>query len=218
MKRIKGYQRYGDRDDTWRVFHIMSEFVEGYETLSKIGKAVSVFGSARVGKRSKYYRTGERIGYLLAKAGYAVITGAGPGLMESANRGAKRAGGESIGLNIVIPTEQKPNPHLTTLLNFRYFFCRKVMFLRYAKGFIFLPGGYGTMDELFEALNLIQTKREKPFPVVLIGKKYWKGLIDWLKKESVAGGYITQNDLKIINVTDSAFEAVSLIRKFVAEK
>ena len=153
-------------DDTWRVFRIMSEFVEGFEVLSKVGKAVSIFGSSRTKPDTKYYKLAEEVAYLLAKEGYAIITGSGPGIMEASNKGAKRAGGHSIGLNIQIPLEQKPNKYVETLLNFHYFFVRKVMFVKYAKAFVIMPGGYGTLDEFSEAINLIQTQRIDKFPVV----------------------------------------------------
>ena len=169
------------KDDTWRIFRIMAEFVEGYETLSEIGEAVSIFGSARLKPKDKYYKLAMRIAYLLAKEGFAIITGGGPGIMEAANRGARKAKGNSIGLNIMIPHEQKANRYIDMLLEFHYFFCRKVMFVKYAKAFIIMPGGFGTFDELFESLNLVQTERVEKFPVILVGSLYWKGLVGWLK-------------------------------------
>ncbi|MBU0709327.1 MAG: TIGR00730 family Rossman fold protein [Candidatus Omnitrophica bacterium] len=200
--------------DTWRVFRIMSEFVDGFEVLSQIGKAVSIFGSSRTKPNSKYYKLAEQVAYLLAKEGYAIITGCGPGLMEAANKGARRAKGKSIGLNIQIPAEQKPNKYVDELLDFHYFFIRKVMFVKYAKAFVIMPGGYGTMDEFMEALNLIQTERISKFPVVLFGKAYWRGLISWLRNTTLKAGNISSQDLKIFTVTDSPKEVVEVIKKF----
>lgn len=200
--------------DTWRVFRIMSEFVDGFEVLSQIGKAVSIFGSSRTKPNSKYYKLAEQVAYLLAKEGYAIITGCGPGLMEAANKGARRAKGKSIGLNIQIPAEQKPNKYVDELLDFHYFFVRKVMFVKYAKAFVIMPGGYGTMDEFMEALNLIQTERISKFPVVLFGKAYWRGLISWLRNTTLKAGNISSQDLKIFTVTDSPKEVVEVIKKF----
>ena len=202
------------REETWRVFRIMSEFVEGFETLSKLGKAVSVFGSSRSKQGSKYYKLAEQIAYQLAKEGYAIITGSGPGLMEAANKGAKRAKGLSIGLNIQIPSEQKPNKYVDVLLDFRYFFVRKVMFVKYAKAFVIMPGGFGTLDELFESLNLIQTGRIEKFPVILIGKDYWKGMNDWLHYMVLKIGNISRKDLEIFKVTDDPKEVVKIINRF----
>ncbi|MFA5144626.1 MAG: TIGR00730 family Rossman fold protein [Candidatus Omnitrophota bacterium] len=201
-------------EDPWRVFRIMSEFVEGFEVLSKIGKAVSVFGSSRTKPGSKYYKLAEKISYLLAKEGYAVITGSGPGLMEAANKGARKAQGQSIGLNIQIPSRQKPNKYVDLLLDFRYFFVRKVMFVKYAKAFVILPGGYGTLDEFTEALNLIQTERISRFPVVVFGSEYWQGMLDWIKYSALKNGNISQKDLDIFTVTDSPEGVVAAIRKF----
>jgi uncharacterized protein (TIGR00730 family) len=203
-------------EDTWRVFRIMSEFVEGFEVLSQLGKAVSIFGSSRLKPNTLYYKLAEEIAYLLAKEGYAIITGSGPGLMEAANKGTKRAGGKSVGLNIQIPNEQKPNPYVDQLLEFRYFFVRKVMFVKYAKAFLILPGGYGTLDEFTEALNLIQTERISKFPVVLFGSKYWKGMIDWLKDTVLKNGNISKEDLNIFTLVDKPKDVVSVIKKFYA--
>ncbi len=202
------------REDPWRVFRIMSEFVEGFEVLSKIDKAVSIFGSARTKPGSLHYKLGEEVAYYVAKAGYAVITGSGSGLMEAANKGARRAGGHSIGLNIHIPSEQKPNKYVDTLLDFRYFFVRKVMFVKYAKAFIILPGGYGTLDEFFEAITLIQTQRIPKFPVVLFNSKYWQGLLGWLKKVLLKHGSISREDLGIFTLVDKPSEAAQVIKKF----
>jgi len=202
--------------DPWRVFRIMAEFVEGFEVLSEIGKAVSIFGSSRTKPGEKYYKLTEEIAYLLAKEGYAIITGSGPGVMEAANKGAKRAGGHSVGLNIQIPSEQKPNKYVETLLDFRYFFVRKVMFVKYAKAFVIMPGGYGTLDEFTEAINLIQTERIPKFPVVLFGSEYWKGMLDWLKEEVLVNRNISKHDLDIFSVVDKPKEVVGVIKKFYA--
>lgn len=202
------------REDTWRVFRIMSEFVDGFELLCQVGPAVSIFGSSRLSSNDKFYKMAEKITYLLAKAGYAIITGGGPGIMEAGNKGAKKAKGKSIGLNIQIPQEQKPNPYVDMLLDFHYFFVRKVMFVKYAKAFVIMPGGYGTLDELFESLNLIQTLRINKFPVVLVGKEYWKGLFDWLKSTVIKEGCISESDLKIFSVVDTPEEVIKVIKKF----
>ena len=192
----------------------MAEFVEGFEMLSEVGAAVSVFGSSRITAGNMYYKKAERTAFLLAKEGYAVITGGGPGIMEASNKGTQAAGGRSIGLNIQLPMEQEPNPYIDTLIEFHYFFCRKVMFVKYAKAFVIMPGGYGTMDELFESLNLIQTCRINRFPVVLLGKKYWSGLIEWLKQSALEKGCVSQEDLDIFSVVDEPEEVVQSIRKF----
>lgn len=202
------------REDPWRVFRIMGEFVDGFETLSNVGPAVSIFGSARVKKGSKYYKLAERIGALTAEEGYTVITGAGPGIMEAGNKGAKAAGGASIGLNIEVPVVQKPNRYITTLLDFRYFFCRKVMFVKYSKAFVVLPGGFGTLDELFEALTLVQTRRIITFPIIMVGKEYWSGLLEWVKKSMLGGDCISESDLKLFHVVDTPEEVVAILRKF----
>ena len=203
--------------DSWQIFKIMSEFVEGFETMSKIGPCVSVFGSARTKSDNKYYKQAEEIGYLLTQKGYGVITGGGPGIMEAANKGANRGEGKSVGLNIELPFEQTANFYIDNdkLINFDYFFVRKVMFVKYAQGFIVLPGGVGTLDELFEAITLIQTNKIGKFPIVLVGKTYWNGLIDWIKvilldKER----NISKKDLKLINIVETPEEAVEIIEKF----
>ena len=201
-------------EDPWRMFRIMSEFVEGFEVMSSVGKAVSIFGSARLKPDKKYYKLTEEVAYLIAKEGFAVVTGGGPGLMEAGNRGARRAKGHSIGLNIHIPMEQKANPYVDTLLDFRYFFIRKVMFVKYAKAFIIMPGGYGTLDEFFEALNLIQTSRIPAFPVVVMGKEYWKGLVEWIKDRVTSEGCVSPEDLDIFKLTDDPKEAVKFIKDF----
>lgn len=206
------------KEDTWRIFRIMSEFVDGFEVLSQAGEAVSIFGSSRTKPNSAHYKLAEEVAYLLAKQGYAVITGSGPGLMEAANKGTKRAKGKSIGLNIQLPCEQKSNKYVDLLLDFRYFFVRKVMFVKYAKAFVILPGGYGTLDEFTEAINLIQTERIAKFPVVLFGKEYWRGLIDWLKDTVLKNGCISKEDLNIFTVVDEPKEVVEAIKKFYNEK
>lgn len=201
-------------EDPWRVFRIMSEFVEGFEVLSKVGKAVSIFGSSRIKPNNKYYALAEETAYLLAKEGFAIITGSGPAIMEAGNKGARRAGGHSIGLNIQIPSEQKPNKYVDTLLSFHYFFVRKVMFVKYAKAFVIMPGGYGTFDEFFEAINLIQTQRIPRFPVVLLGREYWDELLDWLKRVVLARGNISKEDYDIFTVVDKPKEVLQVIRRF----
>ena len=214
MKRVGLKKIDFTKEDTWRIFRIMAEFVEGFETLSRVGRAISFFGSSRLKPKDKYYKIATQTAYLLSKEGYAIITGGGPGLMEAANKGAKKAGGKSIGLNIQIPQEQKPNRYVDLLLEFHYFFCRKVMFLKYGKAFVILPGGYGTLDELFESLNLIQTHRVERFPVVLLGSEYWKGLIDWVKSKVLKKGCISPSDLKIFTIVDKPKEVVSVIKEF----
>ncbi len=205
-------------EDPWRMFRIMSEFVEGFEVLSTVGKAVSIFGSSRAGSNNKYYRLAEEIAYRLAKAGYAIITGGGPGIMEAANKGTRRAGGQSVGLNIQIPTEQKPNTYIDTLLDFRYFFVRKVMFVKYAKAFVIMPGGYGTMDELTEALNLIQTHRIPKFPVIIFGREYWQPMLDWLKDTVLKNKNINPEDLNIFKVADTPKKVVAIINNFYSPR
>ena len=203
--------------DSWQIFKIMSEFVEGFETMSKIGPCVSVFGSARTKPDNKYYKQAEEIAFLLTQAGYGVITGGGPGIMEAANKGAKRGTGKSVGLNIELPFEQSSNSYIDTdkLINFDYFFVRKVMFVKYAQGFIVLPGGVGTLDELFEAVTLIQTEKIGRFPIVLVGKTYWEGLFDWIKAIMLAKEKnISSDDLRLINIVNSPKQAVAIIDKF----
>jgi len=201
-------------EDTWRMFRIMSEFVEGFEVLSGVGKAVSIFGGSRIKPGNKYYKLAEKTAYLLAKEGYAIITGSGPGIMEAGNRGARSAGGHSIGLNIQIPREQKSNRYIDTLLDFRYFFVRKVMFVKYAKAFVILPGGFGTLDELFESLNLIQTQRIGKFPVILVGREYWQGMLDWLNDTVLKSAAVSKKDLDIFKVVDRPENVVDIIKKF----
>ena len=203
--------------DSWQIFKIMSEFVEGFETMSKIGPCVSVFGSARTQSDNKYYQQAEEIGYLLTQKGYGVITGGGPGIMEAANKGAKRGEGKSVGLNIELPFEQSYNEYIDKdkVLNFDYFFVRKVMFVKYAQGFIVLPGGVGTLDELFEAITLIQTQKIGKFPIVLVGESYWEGLLDWIKETMLSiEGNISLEDLDLFNVVDTPEQAVEIIEEF----
>jgi len=202
--------------DSWRIFRIIAEFVDGFETLSEIYPAVSVFGSSKVGEGDPVYALGRDIGRLLAENGFSVITGGGPGAMEAANRGAMDAKGKSVGLCIELPKEQMPNPYTNVKVDFRYFFIRKVMFVKYAVAYIILPGGFGTMDELFEALTLIQTQRIKPFPVVLMGKDYWKDLIAWIKKTMLTRhGMICPDELDLLQVTDDPEAAVAAIKRIV---
>ncbi len=205
---------------SWQIFKIISEFVEGFEKLSKIGPCVSIFGSARTKPDSKYYQLAEDIGELLVKRGYGVITGGGPGIMEAGNKGAHKEGGKSVGLNIDLPFEQFQNPYIDSdkLINFDYFFVRKVMFMKYAQGFVVLPGGFGTMDELFEALTLIQTKKIGSFPIVLVGSSYWQGLIDWLKDTMCDVEHnIHKEDLDLMHIVDTADDAVQVIEDFYAK-
>lgn len=204
-------------NDSWAIFKIMAEFVEGYEKMAKIGPSISVFGSARTGDNNKYYQEGVRIAELLAEAGYGVITGGGPGIMEAGNKGAQQGGGKSIGLNIELPFEQFHNKYIDDDCNLRfdYFFVRKVMFVKYSQGFVVLPGGFGTLDELFEALTLIQTNKINKRPVVLIGKNYWTGLIDWIKNVMLLQeNNISEKDMDMFKVVDTAEEAYSYIEDF----
>jgi uncharacterized protein (TIGR00730 family) len=194
--------------DTWRIFRILAEFVEGFEMLAKIPPAVAMFGSARSLPGSPGYEKAQAISALLGKNGYSVITGGGPGVMEAANKGATESGAISVGLNIELPLEQKPNIYANKLLNFRYFFVRKVMFVKYSIAFVILPGGFGTLDELFEAITLIQTRKIKPFPVILVGKEYWKGLLDWIGSTLLREKMIAVEDLDIIKTVDTPEEVL----------
>ena len=205
-------------EDPWRIFRIMAEFVDGFEELKHIGPAVSIFGSARIHNKHDYYHAAEKTASLLVKAGYAVITGGGPSIMEAGNKGAAAAGGQSIGLNIDLPFEQKPNEHINHLINFHYFFCRKVCFVKYAKAFVIFPGGFGTLDELSESLTLIQTQRMEKFPVILYGSKYWKGLLDWFKGSMLEEGCIDPKDVDIMQLADKPEDVVAIIKKFYAKK
>jgi uncharacterized protein (TIGR00730 family) len=201
-------------EEAWRIFRIMAEFVEGFETLEKIEKAITIWGSARVKEDDIWYKKAVETAKLLAQKGYTIITGGGPGIMEAANKGASKAGAESIGLNIELPEEQKPNPYIKTLISFRYFFTRKVMFVKYTKGFIIFPGGFGTLDEFTEAITLIQTKRIHKFPVVLMDDEYWDGFIKWMSDILLKRGYIEKEDLKIFKVVNEPEEAVKIIENF----
>ena len=200
--------------DTWRALRILSEFVEGFEALAGVGAAVAVFGSARTPEGDPSYELARRIGAELARAGFAVITGGGPGTMEAANRGAHEAGGLSIGCNIELPHEQHPNTYVDLSVEFHYFFARKTMFVKYADAFIIMPGGFGTLDELFESLTLIQTGKIRNFPVVLIGHAYWDGLIAWMRDVQLPSGAISQADLDHLRVTDDPLEAVSIVTEY----
>ena len=202
-------------DESWRIFRIMAEFVEGIETLSKVHNAVTIFGSARVKPDNIYYQKTEKLARLLAENGFSVITGGGHGIMEAANKGASEAGGKSVGMNIQLPFEQKPNSYANISIHYKYFFIRKVMFVKYAVAYVILPGGFGTMDELFEALTLIQTKKIKSFPLILMGSEYWQGLLDWVKKTMLSEGNISPADLDLIQVVDEPEEVVKLIKKYV---
>jgi len=207
---------YFNAGDSWRLFRIMSEFVEGFDTLSGIkGPAVSFFGSARTKPENPYYKLTASIAGELSRHGYAIITGGGPGIMEAANKGATDAGGDSIGLNINLPFEQEPNIFTNLPLSFKYFFVRKVMFIKYAMAFICMPGGFGTLDEAFEAITLIQTKRIKPFPIILVGKDFWSGLMDWIHEKILASGNVDYDDMKIISLMDDPQEIVSYIKKTI---
>jgi uncharacterized protein (TIGR00730 family) len=197
--------------DPWRVLRIQSEFVEGFGALAKLGPAVSVFGSARTRREEPEYELGVQVGAALVKAGYAVITGGGPGTMEAANRGAQEAGGVSVGLGIELPFEQGMNRWVDLGVNFRYFFARKTMFVKYSEGFVVLPGGFGTFDELFEALTLVQTRKVTEFPLVLMGRSYWAGLLDWLRATVLDAGMIAPPDLDLITVTDDVDEAIETV-------
>ncbi|MCA1632879.1 MAG: TIGR00730 family Rossman fold protein [Acidobacteria bacterium] len=197
--------------DTWRVFRIMGEFVEGFDELATVQRGVSIFGSARTPARDRYYEAAQETAALLVRAGFSVITGGGPGIMEAANRGAFEAGGISVGCNIELPFEQKPNPFQTRTLVFKYFFVRKTMFVKYSTAFIIFPGGFGTLDELFESLTLIQTRKIRNFPVVLYGSEYWGGMVRWIEETMLGSGYVSERDLKLLHVTDSPSEAVEIV-------
>jgi hypothetical protein len=201
------------KSDTWRVFRIMAELVEGFEALNNIGPAVTIFGSARLAPGSPYYNKCLKVAENLAKEGFAVISGGGPGIMEAANKGAQNANGTSVGLNIELPMEQTPNQYQDVKVEFRYFFVRKLMFVKYAVGYVIFPGGFGTIDELFEALTLIQTKKIRGFPVILVGKDYWSGLIDWMKTSVLAAGSISPEDLDFMHIVDEPEEVCAIINK-----
>jgi len=218
MAKHKGIGEDLRTEDPWRVFRIMAEFVDGFHELSEIGPAVSIFGSARTKPTNRWYKQAEKTTELLVKEGYAIITGAGPGIMEAGNKGASKAKGNSIGLNIDLPFEQKPNRYLNELINFHYFFCRKVMFVKYAMAFVIFPGGYGTLDEFFESITLVQTRRMGKFPVILYGSKYWEGLIDWLKKSVLKEKNIDPEDMHIFQIVDTPEDVIKVIKKFYSTK
>ena len=203
-------------NDSWAIFKIMAEFVEGFERLGKIGPCVSIFGSARTKPEDKYYKLAESIAFELTQNGYGIVTGGGPGIMEAGNRGAARGKGISVGLNIELPFEQLDNPYIDSdkSLDFDYFFVRKVMFVKYSQGFVVMPGGFGTLDELFEAITLIQTKKIGKFPIILVGRKYWTGLMDWIKNTLLEEGSISPKDLDLISIVDTESEVLEVINNF----
>ncbi|NSW44358.1 MAG: TIGR00730 family Rossman fold protein [Bacteroidales bacterium] len=206
--------------DSWHIFKIMAEFVQGFEKLSQIGPCVSIFGSARTKPDNKYYKLAEEIAFNLTQKGFGIITGGGPGIMEAANKGAKRGGGKSVGVNIVLEFEQHPNPYIDEdkIINFNYFFVRKVMFMKYAQGFVIMPGGFGTFDELFESLTLIQTHKIARFPIVLVGSDYWGGLINWIKEKVLNEEHnISEKDLELLYIADDANDAANHIHEFYLE-
>ncbi len=199
--------------ESWRIFRIMAEFVEGFEVLSRIPPAVSIFGSTRTPRSDEDYQKAEQTARKLAREGYAIVTGGGPGIMEAANKGAMEEGGVSVGINIDLPEEQKPNQYITTYLGFRYFFVRKMMFVKYAVAFVIFPGGFGTLDEFFEPIQLIQTHKIKPFPVILVGKDYWKGLREWIEGVLLAQGKISPPDISLFHIVEEPDEVVRLIKE-----
>ncbi len=208
-------------NDSWQIFKVMSEFVEGFEKMNKIGPSVTIFGSARTKKDTAHYKLAQKIAKKLAKEGFGIITGGGPGIMEAANKGAQKGGGASAGLNIVLPFEQQANPYIDAdkVVDFKYFFVRKVMFVKYAQAFVVLPGGFGTLDELFEALTLIQTKKIEKFPVILVDTNFWEGLITWLREKlQKEYQYIGPNDLDLIHLTDDPDEVVKIIKDFYKKR
>ena len=204
--------------DTWRIFRIMSEFVDGFEGLSKIKQGVSIFGSKATPKTHPYYKLATKMAYTLTKKGYTVITGAGGGIMEAANKGAKEAGGVSVGLNILIPQKQVPNPYINYLMEFRYFFVRKVMFTKHSYAFVVFPGGFGTLDELFETLSLVQALRIEPVPIILINKAFWSGLLDWFQARLVKEGTIDKKDLSLFTVVETPEQVHAAIKSFYVSK
>lgn len=218
MRAEKEYKNWNEikTNDSWAVFKIMGEFVEGYEKLAKIGPCVSIFGSARTTHDNPYYSLAERIAKRITDLGFGVITGGGPGIMEAANKGAHDNGGTSVGLNIELPFEQQSNPFIDkqNSIDFDYFFVRKVMFVKYAQGFVVMPGGFGTLDELFEAITLIQTKKVDKFPIILVGRNYWQGLYDWIKNTLADQGSISPEDLQLIELVDTEDEVVQILTNF----
>ena len=204
-------------EDPWRVFRIMAEFVESFETLSQVGPAVTVFGSARTKPSNKEYKATVRLSKALAQHNFAVITGGGPGIMEAANKGAAQGKGTSVGLNIELPFEQCGNKYANLPINFHYFFSRKVCLVKYSLGFVYMPGGFGTLDELFEVATLVQTKRIEPFPMILFGKKHWRGLLNWAKKTLECNGQISPGDIELMTLTDDVDEAVEILTRYIQE-
>ena len=202
------------REDPWRIFRIMSEFVDSFQTMSQVGPAVTIFGSARTKPTDKYYRATVEIAKGLAKHHLAVITGGGPGIMEAANKGAEHAGGKSVGLNIELPHEQNGNKFANVPIHFHYFFARKVCFVKYSLGFIYMPGGFGTLDELFEVLTLVQTQRIPQFPLILFGSEHWKGLLAWMKSRLAKDRHISPGDLDLVKITDDVDEVIEIIREY----
>jgi uncharacterized protein (TIGR00730 family) len=202
------------KSEPWRVFRILAELVDGFETLNELGPAVTVFGSSRMKPGSEYYEKAVSLGKMLSDTGFAVITGGGPGIMEGANKGAKQGKGKSVGLNIEIPSEQHPNEYQDITLFFRYFFARKLMFVKYSIAFIIFPGGFGTMDELFEALTLSQTKKIGVFPIILFGREYWKGLMDWFKTTLIKNDTISPEDIGLISIVDEVYEVCDILREY----
>jgi uncharacterized protein (TIGR00730 family) len=202
------------REDPWRVFRIMAEFVEAFDTMSHVGPAVTIFGSARTKASNPYYQAAHDIAFDLAKNGYAIVTGGGGGIMEAANKGAAKAKGRSVGLNIDLPFEQKPNRYSNVKVDFHYFFSRKVCLVKYSMGYVYMPGGFGTLDEFFEVITLVQTQRMQQFPIVLYGKKYWSGLFKWVKSTLEPDGYISPGDCDLVTITDDPKEAVEVLLEY----
>ena len=202
------------KEESWRLFKIIGDFIDGFEIMPNYLPSVTIFGSARVQEGNKFYEAARELAYKLSKKGFSIVTGGGPGIMEAANRGAFEAGGNSIGLNIKLPQEQKPNKYLTEVLNFNYFFARKVMLVKYATAFVLFPGGFGTLDEITETLTLIQTKKLKPFPVILYGREYWDGFVNWLKDVVLKNGFLEENDLNLFLQMDSIDEIVEYIEQW----
>lgn len=204
------------QEDIWRVFRVMSEFVEGFQTLSKLGPCVTIFGSARTKPGSRYYEMATSVAKEFVRHGYGVISGGGPGIMEAANKGAKAGGGASVGINIDLPFEQSANPYIDKdkLITFRHFYVRKVMFVKYAQAFVVMPGGFGTLDELFESITLVQTKKVTPFPIILMGKDYWAGMFDWIKSTMLAEGTISKRDLDLFSITDDPKTPAKIVTEF----
>ncbi len=205
------------KEEAWRLFRIIGDFVDGFDVMPQYIPAVTIFGSARVKEGNKYYEAARQLAYKLAKEGFSIVTGGGPGIMEAGNRGAREAGGNSIGLNIDLPTEQVPNKYANVLLNFKYFFSRKVMLVKYATAYILFPGGYGTLDELTEVLVLIQTKKLKPFPVILYGSEYWNGLVEWMRENLLENNFINPEDFEIFEIIDDLDVIVNKVRSFYSQ-